>query len=129
MQLRWSSNELIISAFKEEIQIGPPYPELSGIPPSSALDIWKIAQTYVVADDAMWLRMEQEKKNGENKHKANPAQLNICEIINKGRVAPCISMNNLTPLMHSKSEILVLHRNLLRLPLPLQAPHSKPDKN
>lgn len=125
-RLKCSSDELIISAFKEGIQVVPLYQELYRIPPSTAQDMWKIAQTYAVADDAIRLTSDQEKKN-EEKHRSTVLQPNVFERINRGMIEPRV--NNLTPLTHSRAEILGLHRNLLRFPPPLQAPPHKCDRS
>lgn len=127
-RLRCSLDEIIISAFKEGIQIGPLYKELYRIPPNSAKGLWKVTQTYTVADDVIRLRLEQERK-GEDKHRALVPRPNVFVRINKGRVEPRVLINNLTPLTHNRLEILALHCNLLRSPPPLQAPPHKRDKS
>lgn len=108
-RLKCSSDEFIVSAFKEGIQLGPLYQELCRIPPNTAQDLWKIAQTYAVADDAIRLRSDQERKN-EKKHRAT-SKLNVFERVNKERIKPRASVNSLTPLTHSRSEIISLHRD------------------
>lgn len=83
--------------------------------------MWKVTQTFAIADDTMRHKAEQEnRERRRGKERTRPVvhtKPNVFDRINKERVEPQISHNNLTPVTWTKVEILTFHRGILRSPL------------
>lgn len=90
-----------------------------------AQDIWKVVQTFAIADNTMRHKIELENHERRGEERTKPTahtKPNVFDKINKGRIEPQVTPNDLTPLTRTRTEILTLYRDLLRLPAPLQAP-------